>query len=86
MKQLFFAHNTENERTPREVTRSSAVFYFKCTEEVNTEIHYLNYWIIKRGISDVRRKITLRSLSGQVVASFEEDVLEIGSQVIDKSA
>ncbi len=83
MKQVFFTHNAENERAPRDVNRSSAVFYFKCTDEINTEIHYLNYWIIKRGISDVKRRVTLRSLSGEVFASFEDKVEEIGSQLID---
>ena len=70
MKEVFFAHNTENERKPREVTRSSAVFYFRCNSFMNTEIHFLNYWIIKRGISDVKQILTLRNLDGKLIKSF----------------
>jgi len=85
MKKVFFNHNTENERKPREVTRSSAVFYFRCDQVMKTEIHYLNYWRIKRGLSDIKRCITLRNLDGQKIKSFEDTVVQLGAHVIDIS-
>jgi hypothetical protein len=86
MKEVFFNHNTENERKPREVTRSSAVFYFRCNNFMNTEIHYLNYWVIKRGLSDVKQIIKLRNLEGKLVESFENPIERNGAHVIDVSS
>lgn len=62
-KAIFYEHKAENKiRTP--ITRSSGIFYYKCTEQMDTSIHLLNYWQIKRGITNVEFKITLRDMQG----------------------
>ena len=83
MRELFYKHNAENERkVPSTVTRSSAVFYFKNSHDVKTEIHYLNYWQIKRGVSSIKRRVTFRSMCGEKLFCFEKDVTESGAHCL----
>ena len=83
MKQIFYAHNNENERSARYVTRSSAIFYFKSGKKVKTELHYLNYWLIKRGLTDVRRRVTFRDMAGIVLLTLNDYVKSSGAQKVD---
>ena len=85
MNKIFYAHNNENERVSKIVTRSSAIFYFQISESLNTELHYLNYWLIKRGVSDVKRKLTLRDMAGTTLLIQDDDVNTTGAQKIDIS-
>ena len=83
MKQGFYAHNKENERETKLITRSSAIFHFICNENINTEIHYLNYWLIKRGVSDIIRHITLRNMDGKKLFKTIDNVVTSGGQKIN---
>jgi hypothetical protein len=83
MRQGFYAHNKENERETKLITRSSAIFHFICNENINTEIHYLNYWLIKRGVSDIVRHITLRNMDGKKLFKTFDDVVTSGGQKIN---
>ena len=75
-KPAFFAHNLENKRDKRMVTRSSAVFYFVQTEIISTEIHFMNYWKLKRG-SKVLLNVSLRHMDGK---RFHTQSIEIDRQ------
>ena len=83
MRQGFYAHNKENERETKLITRSSAIFHFICNKNINTEIHYLNYWLIKRGVSDIVRHITLRNMDGKKLFKTFDDVVTSGGQKIN---
>ncbi len=82
VKSSFFQHNMENERAPRVVTRSSAVFYFIQSESVNTQIHFMNYWKEKRG-TQVSIKITLRGMDGTIAHEQPMVVDRQGGYVIE---
>ena len=86
VKEIFYAHNNENERSARNITRSSAIFYFKNCEKVKTELHYLNYWSIKRGLTDVSRRVTFRDMAGIALLTLNDYVTSSGAQKVDVSA
>ncbi len=69
-ERAFFSHQHDHaNRLP--ITRSSAVFYFKCSDNFTTTLHFLNYWEIKRGISDIKVMATIRSIDGDRIFSNE---------------
>jgi hypothetical protein len=66
------------------ITHSSALFMIFDSEinGVETEIHFLNYWKIKRNIASLRGSITLRGLDGGVITSEDFNVLELKAYTI----
>ena len=61
------------------ITHSSALFLIIDSEinDVETEIHFLNYWKIKRNVASLRGRITLRRLDGDFISSEDFNVLEV---------
>ena len=49
------------------VYRSSAIFPFIINSKIDTKIHFLSYWFIKRKISKISFVMTLRSKNGKVL-------------------
>ena len=79
----FFKHNHESERGMREVTRASAVFYFRRTAQMRTQIHYMNYWHEKRGLDCITRRLTLRDMAGTMFHQSELKVEGLGGFTIE---
>lgn len=79
----FFKHNHENERGQRSVLRSSAVFYFRRSDNFRTQLHYMNYWREKRGLDTVTRRITLRTMNGHIFHQLEDPVIEQGAHNLE---
>lgn len=79
----FFKHNHENERVRREVTRSSAVFYFGRSDDFRTQLLYMNYWREKRGLDNVTRRITLRTMGGEIFHRTEVPVVGQGAHSVE---
>jgi hypothetical protein len=81
-RESFFKHNHENERGSRQVTRSSAIYYFASRPDFRTQILFLNYWKEKRDIA-VRMRLTLRSMDGLVVTVADWEIEAVGGHVIE---
>jgi hypothetical protein len=73
-KQIFFKFRKEDELTS-EVLRSSALFHFRVGETLDTELHFLNYWRLKRNIEKLRFSITVYDMQGSRL--FIEDDIKI---------
>lgn len=61
---IFFKYKKEAEIT-NQIHRSSALFYFRVNEVVDTELHFLNYWGLKRSIENLKFSITCYDMAGQ---------------------
>ena len=79
--QFFFKHNYENIEERKIVNRSSGIFYFICSEDTKTELHFLNYWKEKRSLADVILRLTFRTMKGEILERTEEKIKAIGSHV-----
>ena len=82
MNKAFFKFNQQGKSEPKVVTRSSALFYFRNTEDFKTELHFMNYWSEKRGIRDNRCRLTLRNLDGSKIHGEEFTLSRTGAYVI----
>ena len=76
----FFKHNEPTLNV--DINRSSSVFYFYESSSINTQIHFMNYWLEKRNNKDILLKITLRNMEGIIIYVSEKDIYEIGAHVI----
>lgn len=83
MNKIFFKFNQVGKSDPMVVTRSSAVFYFRDTDNFKTELHFMNYWIEKRGTKGNLCKITLRNLNGSKICDEEFILSRQGAYVIN---
>ena len=81
IKKSFFSHN-EAPNAPT-VNRSSAVFYFRENDEITTQVHFMNYWLEKKGISNVTLKLTIRDMSGKACLTVEKFIDNVGGYVIN---
>lgn len=75
-KQIFFKFKKEDELNT-EVQRSSALFYFRVSETLDTELHFLNYWRLKRNIEELKFSITVYDMQGSRL--FIEDDIKISN-------
>jgi len=82
-KKAFFKHNAGILDKKTKITRSSAIFYYKSSKEISTQIHFMNYWLEKKGNSDILMKITLRTMSGRVTFQNESKLQKRGAITID---
>jgi hypothetical protein len=67
----FFKHR-EHEMQKSSVLRSSAMFYALQSPEVSTELLLFNYWLHKRGISNLTLVMTLRDTAGSIACRESE--------------
>lgn len=84
-KQSFFKFNEDVLRDPIEVTRSSAVFYFCHDDKMTTQIHFMNYWLQKRDVVDIKMRITLRMMSGETIYQEQTKIVSKGAHIIEIS-
>lgn len=82
-KAAFFKHNHEGERGMRNVTRASAVYYFARRPGVRTQLLFMNYWREKRGLTNVMRHLTLRSMDGKTLYDSAVLVEGQGGHVVE---
>lgn len=75
--QFFFKHNYENIEERKIVNRSSGIFYFICSEDTKTELHFLNYLKEKRSLADVILRLTFRNMKGEILERTEEKIKDI---------
>ena len=54
--------------SPRQVFRTSAIFYAGEDHQVTTGITFMGYWRHKRGIPEIGIRVTLRDMGGKTVA------------------
>ena len=86
VRPAFFSHKSHERRGPKLVSRTSAVFYFVSApgvDGVRTQIHFLNYWREKSGISALTQRLTLRALDGRTIHVDESRLERRGAQVIE---
>ena len=60
-------NNGKNYIQRKPIFRSSAIFPFLINKELNTNIYFLGYWLIKRKIKEVSLLITLRNNTGNII-------------------
>ena len=60
-------NNTKNYYLRRPVFRSSAIFPFLINSHLNTKIHFLGYWLIKRNIKEINILISIRDKTGKIL-------------------
>ena len=82
-KKSFFNHNEGILDKKTKITRSSTLFYYKSSNEISTQVHFLNYWLEKRENSDVEMRITLRTMLGNILLLSEKKLDRRGSYTID---
>jgi len=80
IKKEFFKHNEPTLKVP--ITRTSAVFYFMESNQVSTQIHFMNYWLEKRNNQDILLKISIRAMSGLKLFEHEKKIFDIGAHII----
>ena len=73
-KSIFFKFKKEDEST-LPVFRSSALFYFCVSESNDTELHFLNYWRLKRDINGLTFSIKCYDMLGRSL--FVEENINI---------
>lgn len=56
------------------ILRSSAIFPFIINKKLDVKILFLSYWLLKRKISDITCKITIRNLIGKEVYSKNQKI------------
>jgi hypothetical protein len=83
MKKSFFKHHKDILDKKTKITRSSTVFYFKSSKDFSTQVHFMNYWLEKRGNSDITMKISLRSMSGTTLIQNQTKLQKRGAFTID---
>lgn len=81
-KKFYYKHEADK-NLKRPVTRSSCVFYFQVGEKENTTLHFLNYWKVKRGISELDLRVTLRDLEGNLISKTPIELCAQGAMNID---
>lgn len=64
------------------VNRSSAIFPFLVNPKIDTKIHFLSYWFIKRNISDISFVMTVRSKNGKLLYRNLEIINHVKSNEI----
>ena len=65
------------------VYRSSAIFPFILSKKLNTNIHFLGYWLIKRNIKEVEILITIRNKKGKIYKQFKKYITHVKSYTIN---
>lgn len=65
------------------IYRSSAIFPFLINKKMNTNIHFLGYWLIKRNIKEITLLITIRNKLGKIYKRFSKAVIEVKSYTIN---
>lgn len=70
-KNLGFYKHEKIRENQKIVNRSSALFLVKYSkkEKIYTDFHFLNYWLIKGNLKNVKIKITIRDLNGKKLLS-----------------
>jgi hypothetical protein len=61
------------------ILRSSAIFPFIISKQLDVKILFLSYWLLKRKISDISCKITIRNMRGRKVYSKDQKINYIKS-------
>ncbi len=66
------------------VNRSSAIFLIKHSQkqEIYTELHFLNYWKIKRNLTSLKANLNIRKLNGENLLSETINISEVKSYCI----
>lgn len=82
-EKAFFEHNKLANTPTKLVTRSSSVFYFQETRDFRTQIHFLNYWLEKRGVSDVEMTVTIRDMCGTTLGTYHDAITRRGGYVLN---
>lgn len=67
----------------RPVYRSSAIFPFILNKKLNTKIHFLGYWLIKRNIKEVKILTKIRGKKTKVLKQFTKNITAVKSYTID---
>ena len=75
------SHQKKISRKP--VYRSSAIFPFILSKKLNTNIHFLSYWLIKRNIKEVEILITIRNKKGKIYKKFKKHITHVKSYTIN---
>ena len=65
------------------VLRSSGIFPVIQNSTYKTQILFMGYWLIKRNISEIKSKITLRDKSGKVIKTVFLSITEPRTYTID---
>jgi len=65
------------------VYRSSAIFPFILSKKLNTNIHFLGYWLIKRDIKEVKVLVTIRNKKGKIFKQFKKCITQVKSYIIN---
>jgi hypothetical protein len=81
----FFRFSEDILRDPIEVTRSSTVHYFCHNDNMTTQIHFMNYWLEKRDVVDIKMVLTLRTMEGKTVFQEQTLIKSKGAHIIEIS-
>ena len=77
------SYNTKNYLQRKPVFRSSAIFPFLINLNLNTKIHFLGYWLIKRNIKEINILITIRDKKGKIIKRFTKIINQVSAFTID---
>jgi len=69
-------NNSYNYKLRKPVFRSSAIFPFIVNKQLNTSVHFLGYWLIKRNIKQITILISVRDIKGNLI---DRKTLEINT-------
>jgi len=75
--------NTKRKNLSNPVYRSSAIFPFILSNKLNTIIHYLSYWLIKRNIKEVNLLVTIRNKKGNIIKKTIKNIREVKSFMVN---
>ena len=80
----FFKFNEDLLRVKQPVVnRTSAIFYFCHNDNMTTQIHFMNYWLIKRDFVDISCDITLRTMKGEMIYQNSTKIESKGAYIIE---
>ena len=74
-----FGKNNSELLFNNKILRSSAIFPFIISKQLDVKILFLSYWLLKRKISDISCKITIRNMRGRRVYSKDQKINYIKS-------
>ena len=69
-----FGNNSAELLFNSKILRSSAIFPFIINRQLDVKILFLSYWLLKRKISDISCKITIRNINGKKVYSKDQKI------------
>lgn len=79
--QIFFKFKKE-EQNQRPILRSSGTFYFSVSEDKDTELHFMNYWKLKRSLEGLEFRLSIFEMNGDLIQQEKIEHLVDGANVI----